>query len=266
MKKNTLLLHCLLFSLFLAPGMPVFAQETDVEIAAIIKRQDSLFWQAYNSCDTTAMAGFFSTDVEFYHDKGGLTAGLPALKASFSSGMCSANRNFSLRREEVTGSVKVFTLRKAKEVYGAIISGEHVFYIAEKGKKEFLDGHAQFAHVWRRLNGIWQMTRVLSYDHGPATYVNKRVAVSVPDNVLKAYVGSYVGPQSTINITAGTNVLHMHIGEKSFVLYAESENLFFSKERDLTFELVKTGAVISKMLIRERGEVVEATERKPASK
>lgn len=169
MKKNTLLLHCLLCSLFLAPGLNAFSQETDAEIAAIIKRQDSLFWQAYNSCDTATMAGFFSEDVEFYHDKGGLTVGLPALMASLGSGMCNANRGFSLRREDVSGTVKVFALRKDKEVYGAIISGEHVFYVTEKGKKELLDGHAIFANVWRRINGRWQMARIFSYDHGPAT-------------------------------------------------------------------------------------------------
>lgn len=266
MKKNTLLLYCLLFSLFLAPGLNAFAQETDAEITAIIKRHDSLFWQAYNRCDTAAMASLFSEDVEFYHDKGGLTVGLPALMASMGSGMCNGNRDFNLRREEVTGTVKVFCLRKDKEVYGAIISGEHVFYITKTGKKEFLDGHAIFSNVWRKINGRWQMARVFSYDHGPATYVNKRVAASVPDNMLKVYEGSYVGPQSTITITAGANVLHMLIRGKAYVLYAEKENLFFSKERDLTFEFVKTGAVVNKMLIREHEEVVEVAEKKPASR
>ncbi|WP_076378499.1 nuclear transport factor 2 family protein [Filimonas lacunae] len=265
MKKNKLLSHCLLL-LIIAPGIPVIAQEKDAEIAAIIKQQDSLFWQAYNSCDTTAMASFFSDDAEFYHDKGGLTVGLPALKASFSAGMCKPDRTFHLRREEVAGTVKVFSLRKNNEIYGAIITGEHVFYLTEKGKNEYLDGHALFTHTWRRLNGKWLMTRVLSYDHGPATYVNKRVAVTVPDKILKTYEGSYAGAQNAITITAGSNVLNMKIGEKLFVLYAEKENLFFSKDRDLTFEFVKTGAVVIKVLVRERGEVVEVEERKVAAK
>lgn len=266
MKKNTLLLHCLLLSLFLSPGIHAFAQETDAEIAAIIQHQDSLFWQAYNTCDTATMGRIFSEGVEFYHDKGGLTVGLPALMTSMGSGMCSGTRDFNLRREAVTGTVKVYPLRKNKEVYGAIISGEHVFYITKTGKKEFLDGHAIFSNVWRKTNGRWQMARVFSYDHGPATYVNKRVAVSVPDNILKAYVGSYVGPQSTITITAGSNVLYMLVRDKSYPLYAEKENLFFSKDRDLTFEFVKTGTGVSQLLIREHDEVVETAEKKPASR
>src|SRR5688572_9835845 len=34
-----------------------------------ILRQDSLFWIAYNSCDVKAMQQFFTSDLEFYHDK-----------------------------------------------------------------------------------------------------------------------------------------------------------------------------------------------------
>ncbi|WP_164974093.1 nuclear transport factor 2 family protein [Filimonas effusa] len=174
MKKHAPLLHCLLFSLFLAPVLDAFAQETDAEVTAAIKQQDSLFWRAYNSCDTIAMAALFSEDVEFYHDKGGLTLGLPALMASMSTGMCNPNGTFRLRREEVTGTVKIFPLKKDKEVYGAIITGEHVFYVTQNGEKEFLDGHALFANVWRKQNGRWQMARVFSYDHGPATKPSSR--------------------------------------------------------------------------------------------
>lgn len=266
MNKNIPLLHCLLFSLLLAPALNAFSQETDAEIAATVQQQDSLFWHAYNRCDTAGMARLFSQDVEFYHDKGGLTVGLPAVMTSMGTGMCNGSRDFNLRREAVAGTVKVFALRKDKEVYGAIITGEHVFYITKKGKREFLDGHALFSNVWLKRNGRWQMARVFSYDHGPAAYVNKRVAVSVPDNVLKAYESTYVGPQSTITITAGSNVVQMLVRGKPYVLYAEKENLFFSKERDLTFEFVKTGAVVKKLLIRERDELVETAEKKPASR
>jgi hypothetical protein len=58
--------------------------------------------------------------------------------------------------------------------YGAILTGEHVFYILEKGKSERLDGLAKFTHVWRFKDNEWKMHRVLSYDHGPAPYINKR--------------------------------------------------------------------------------------------
>ena len=53
-------------------------------------------------------------------------------------------------------------------VYGAILSGEHVFYVRQKGKPEVLDGRAKFTHLWLLKDGVWKMSRVLSYDHGPA--------------------------------------------------------------------------------------------------
>ena len=125
---------------------------------------DSLFWEAYNVCDLEQMATFFTEDLEFYHDKGGLTTTRASLIEVTKKGICSSE-NWWLRREVVEGSLKVYPLNN----YGAILSGEHVFYINEEGKKERLDGLAKFTHVWQYKDNAWKMSRVLSYDHGPAT-------------------------------------------------------------------------------------------------
>jgi hypothetical protein len=76
--------------------------------------------------------------------------------------------NFRLRRAAVKGTVNVFVMRANNNVYGAIISGEHVFYVNEKGKEEFLDGRARFAQLWMLKDGQWKMSRILSYDHHEA--------------------------------------------------------------------------------------------------
>jgi hypothetical protein len=48
------------------------------------------------------------------------------------------------------------------------------------------------------------------------------------------------------------------VGDKAkFVLHPQSENLFFITERDLTFEFVKAGSKVSKIIVREHGAVVE---------
>lgn len=118
---------------------------------------------AYNQCDVDKMATFFTPDLEFYHDKSGLTTPLSALISSTRTGLC-GNADWRLRREVVKGSLKVYPIAH----YGAILSGEHVFYINEKGKEERLDGRANFTHIWRLTNNEWKMSRVLSYDHRPA--------------------------------------------------------------------------------------------------
>jgi len=134
------------------------------KLTATILHLDSLFWQAYNTCNVDKMSTFFTDDIEFYHDKGGLTSGKTIFIESVRNGLC-GNSNSFLRREERKGSVEVFPMNN----YGAIISGEHYFYVNQKGKAEFLDGLAKFTHVWVLQNNEWKMRRVLSYDHGPAS-------------------------------------------------------------------------------------------------
>ena len=147
------------------------AQTEQQKLEATILFKDSLFWTAYNNCDTQNFPDFFSNDVEFYHDKGGITNGLESLTNNMKKNLCS-NENFRLRREAVAGTVKVFPLQQSNVIYGAIISGSHVFYINEKDKKERLDGLAKFTHVWILKDSAWKMSRILSYDHGPALLRN----------------------------------------------------------------------------------------------
>lgn len=128
---------------------------------------DRVFWAAYNRCDVPAMTPFFTDDVEFYHDRGGLTAGLNDFGRALREGLC-GNPNSHLRREAVEGTVHLYPLKKNGAVYGAILSGEHVFYVVDKGKPEYLDGRARFTHVWLVKDGVWKMSRILSFDHGPA--------------------------------------------------------------------------------------------------
>lgn len=238
------------------------AQDNDRQLAAVILHNDSLFWQAYNTCDVTNMMTYFSDNIEFYHDKGGITNGKPALAQSFEKGVCSNRDSFTLRREAIDSSIKVFPLRKDGVIYGAILTGAHLFYVQEKGKKERAEGLAKFTHLWLKENGSWKMTRVLSYDHGPAPYINRRKALTLPAGVLQTYTGKYKGPHTAaayIKTDAGS--LLLQIGEKKFPLYAEKENLFFSKERDLTFEFVKEGNKVVKLVVRERDEIAEELQR-----
>lgn len=233
------------------------AQQTDQELTAFITKQDSLFWDAYNRCDTTAMVSFFYEDVEFYHDKGGATIGLPSLAATFSKNLCS-NSNWHLKREPVAGSYKVFSLKKDQVIYGAVLHGDHVFYIVEAGKGPKLDGQAKFTHLWLKRDGQWKMKNVLSYDHGPAVYHNKRKVILLPAQVLKTYAGRYKGPQTTdAEVFPKDGQLVLKIGGKEFNIFAEKEGVFFDKERDLTFEFDKGNT----LTVKENGTVAEALER-----
>jgi hypothetical protein len=160
MKKLSLLL--LVFTLF----TNLSAQSNDDLIKEALK-SDNQFWEAYNKCSIEGMMQFIPKDVEFYHDKGGIFKGSAALKTSFEKNLC-GNKDFRLRREAIANTVKTYPMKDKDKVYGLIISGDHYFYINETGKKEYRDGLAKFTDFWMLENGKWKMSRILSYDHGPA--------------------------------------------------------------------------------------------------
>jgi uncharacterized protein DUF4440 len=147
-------------------GLARAAAPPDPAIAAVTERE-RLFWTSYNDCAVKDMPALIAEDVEFYHDRGGITLGRDALVESVRKNLCS-NPDYRIRREEVAGSVHVFPLAKDGVVYGAVVSGEHTFDIVEKGKAPVRDGLARFVTLWRLQDGAWRMSRVLSYDHGPA--------------------------------------------------------------------------------------------------
>lgn len=240
-----------------ALGQPGKQAQSD-DLSRTILRLDSLFWQAYNACDADKMETFFTEDLEFYHDKGGLTTPRSKMIESVRKGMC-GNTNWRLRREAVAGSVRVFPLNN----YGAILSGEHVFYINETGKKERLDGLARFTHVWQFRNNEWKMSRVLSYDHGPAPYKTTRKEISLPLSTLKRYAGQYESAKAgTMTIRPEGNALALEAGSFKVTLFPETEHLFFMKERDLQFEFVKENGKVVKVVVHESGEVVEEAGKK----
>jgi hypothetical protein len=244
---------------FIAGSMAAFsfAQSTPATLTATILHLDSLFWRTYNQCDTVGFKEFFTPDVEFYHDKGGVTLGIDSLVLSMKN-LC-RNPGYRLRREAVEGTIHVYPMAKNGVIYGAIISGEHVFYILEKDKPERLDGHAIFTHLWLLKNNQWKMARVLSYSHGPAKYVNKRETVHVDGAVLEQLAGIYLAPKTgKVVVETSTDGLLLLIGDKKMLLYPSASNLFFSKERDLTFEFVrKDDNSVDKIRVRENGSMME---------
>ena len=247
----------LILALLLALPFPLLAQSQQDPLSATILKEDASFWDAYNRCDVEKMSQFFWPDIEFYHDKGGPTIGLEPFVETLRKNLC-GNPNFRLRREAIPETVKVFALQKNGITYGAVLSGEHYFYINDSGKPEYLDGQAKFFHVWLLKDGTWKMARVVSYDHHTPPYENKRKETALAPEVLDQYVGKYDAPKSgTLVVVRNNNLLLLKIGDKQYRLHPESESVFFTTDRDLTFEFMKEGTKVSKIVVREHGAVVE---------
>ncbi len=235
--------------------------QTDADISQLILGKDSLFWQAYNTCNLPQMASFYGKNVEFYHDKGGITLGADKLNESFAAGPCSPAGDYRLRREALPGTVKVYPMRNAGTAYGAVISGEHYFFIVKNGQSR-RDGHARFTHLWLLENGEWKMTRILSFDHGPAPYANEKKAVTLTAQQLQAWAGKYKGPQSDLEVVVKEGRLEMIAGNNTAALYPESPDTFFMRERDLTFTFSRKEQT-TELTVRENGQEVEVLVRQP---
>jgi hypothetical protein len=131
----------------------VFAADDDDVLTRTITALDTQVFDAYNRCDMDAFAAFFTPDVEFYHDKGGVTWNRQSVVDNTRKYIC-----HKVRRELVAGTLKVYPIKD----YGAIEEGEHRFCQLDTGKCE---GIAKFLMIWRNNGGTWQMTRVISYGH-----------------------------------------------------------------------------------------------------
>lgn len=220
-----------------------------------VRAADARFWQAYNACDMRKMGELLTPDVEFYHDKTGLTVSREALVESLRKGPC-ANPGMHLRREAVEASLEFHALKGGY----AILSGRHRFYVQEAGKPEHLDGEAKFTGVWKFADGQWRMHRVLSYDHGPVAYTPPPVTLTLPASTLRGYAGRYRSARiGDIMVSVEGDHLKLVAGNFAATLYPETQTRFFAKERDLRFEFesdakgaVRTLAVFENGVVSER--------------
>ncbi len=119
---------------------------------------DAVMFDAYNRCDIDKVGTLFTEDLEFYHEKGGLTLTRDATLAVMRKNLC-AGGGYHLRRELVQGSMEVRPINN----YGAVQTGEHRFYLSQKGEKEALDGICKFVMLWRKTGDEWRVSRVISY-------------------------------------------------------------------------------------------------------
>ncbi len=231
------------------------AQEKSVE--KTILEKDSIFWKAYNDCDLAGMEKFLAADLEFYHDKNGIVKSSKSLNESIKNGLCGTGKN-QLRREAIPESLAVYPLKDKDSVYGAMITGEHLFYVAD-GKTEKAEGKAKFSNLWLFKDGKWKMHRIFSYDHQPAPYTNPKKKISLSPVQLKEFEGNYLMPSNDIiKVTAQKENLELTAMGKTFILYPDSANSFFTKDRDLSFSF--TEEIPRKVSIFEgNNKVAEAT-------
>lgn len=163
--------HALL--LLTLAAAPAFAQEavTLPEPAAlreqIAARDGELFDVLFEQCAPEKMRALVTGDFEFYHDKGGASFGADAFVTDYAR-MCEERKKpdaWRSRRKPVEGTLAVDPIPG----FGALHTGEHVFYERQGEGAQKLAGRAKFANLWKLTPDGWRLARVFSYAHGPAS-------------------------------------------------------------------------------------------------
>ncbi|MEO1257357.1 MAG: nuclear transport factor 2 family protein [Bacteroidota bacterium] len=154
----------LLMSLFCLMKAQVIGQTTQFatanaadELYHEIALMDKKIFTAFNHGDTATINNLFTKDLEFYHDKAGLS--------DFASNVRAINElttgDIKIRRSLVKGSMKVFPVPG----FGAIQEGQHDFFETLPGQPERQTGTFKFLHIWQKTDSGWKISRVVSYGH-----------------------------------------------------------------------------------------------------
>jgi hypothetical protein len=151
--KKLILLSILLLACFYIKAQ---TQKTiDTSLFRIIYQQDSLLFGAFNDRKLDIMMSFFDKELEFYHDKTGLTSWDYNKKAMGSVFVNAPD----ITRELLKETMEVYAIPN----YGAVQIARHRFCHTENGKMDC--GVFKFIHVWKNTEAGWRITRIISVDH-----------------------------------------------------------------------------------------------------
>jgi hypothetical protein len=134
------------------PGVDALSQ---AELASALTALDAQLFDAYNRCDLATFRSLLTDDLEFYHDQGGVMRSADAVTAAVEQNICG-----KVRRELVPGTLEVDRIAG----FGGIEQGSHRFCELASGT---CVGIARFMHVWKYEDGVWRVSRIISYGHRP---------------------------------------------------------------------------------------------------
>jgi ketosteroid isomerase-like protein len=137
------------------PSLDSIQSQADLDKA--VMALDTALFDAYNKCDLVKFRSLLADDVEFYHDKGGVTLGAEKLTESIKTNICGGD----VLRELVPGTFEAHHMQG----YGAIEIGTHRFL---HPKSNGPAGEGKFITLWQYKDGSWKVTRALSFDHQQA--------------------------------------------------------------------------------------------------
>lgn len=80
-------------------------QASNTALHKEILKMDSIYFTAYNTCNIKTQASIYADDLEFFHDKGGLSTDKKALLEALKKNICN-----KVTRSLIKGSVEVYPI------------------------------------------------------------------------------------------------------------------------------------------------------------
>ena len=123
----------------------------DKKIYDDIVAMDKEYFDAYNSCDMKKQALLYAEDLEFFHDKGGLSTSKQEVLTSIEKNICG-----KVTRTLLEESIEVYPIKE----YGAIEIGYHKFY--NNQEPNAISKPSKFIMVWKKEEEKWKISKVIS--------------------------------------------------------------------------------------------------------
>jgi hypothetical protein len=125
----------------------------DQSLYDTILKLDSIFFHYYNTCDVNfdKHTAFYSDSIEFYHDKGGLSAIKADVVGGIKKYVCG-----KVRRDLSKGSIEVYPIPG----FGAIEMGLHKFFNYQEPNA--IQHPGRFTIIWQKTKDGWKVRKVIS--------------------------------------------------------------------------------------------------------
>jgi len=151
--KILLFLYTLLASWFSnaqTNEIPIYTPK-NISLQKEIIKMDSIYFNAYNNCNLQKQKEILSNDIEFFHDKGGLSNSKEEIINSIKKNICG-----KVTRTLLDDSIEVYPIKD----YGAVQIGYHKFFNNEEPNQKSIP--VKFIIIWRKQNKSWKMTKIVS--------------------------------------------------------------------------------------------------------
>ena len=123
----------------------------DQQMHATISNMDSIFFDAYNSCNMEKQKEIYADDIEFFHDKSGLSTSKSDILEATENNICG-----KVTRSLIKGSIEVYPINN----YGAVEIGYHTFF--NNQEPDAPSNPSKFIIMWNYEKEQWKITKVIS--------------------------------------------------------------------------------------------------------